>query len=132
MKKFKDLKKSEQVYVVEPFTTNILECEVMLAAVHPKSKNRRVWVIDFLRTFRLKGLDPEKLKMLKEEYGADTTMRIMVDGEQDFMSILVPPKKHGDKPSITVISTEYQKLEKWVQKEGKETAELLKELKNLA
>lgn len=105
-KPFNSLQPGDKLYILKPFTTDILETLVVKSQAHPKSK-RGVWVLEVNKVILgVKGVTEEKLQFAKDAYGTKTTMTIFVQGSGHLNLVVIDP-------APTVVATEKQYIEQW-------------------
>lgn len=122
IKRFSDVVKGDKVFILRPFSKEVLESTVLASFVHPTSLTKKVWVLEIYRVFLQKSITDEHLAKAKE-HGTDTTQQVFVDAGQSLVLLT--------KPTVTAFSTDRQLLETWVNKPGKEVSALIKELEIL-
>ncbi len=125
MKSFKDIVAGEKLYVLEPLTNKIQETKVLESFKHPKSLTGKVWVLKILKLSKIEKITEETLEKAKE-YGSDVTLQILVDADESMVLLKFP----NEKVSVTVVSTDENKLRRWIEKPSKEVSEMLKLLKH--
>jgi hypothetical protein len=90
MKLFRDVKKGEKVYILEHMTFKVHPCEVKVCGVHPKSRNKKVYVLEIYLPFKNKAITDEALKVA-ETLGTKTATQLFVNGEQSMQVIAIAP-----------------------------------------
>lgn len=129
MKHFKDVKPGDMIYILdtkpqeniivgpdfekrpEKYVKNaIFERQVTESFVHPKSKNKRVWVIKAYAAVRSPmAISNEALDKAKEIGVANTITTFYVPSDADFVSVMTLPL-------MTVMATTKESIERWMQK----------------
>jgi len=106
MKRFSDLKKGEKVYLLEPMTFKVHPCEVKICGVHPKSRNKKVFVLEIYLPFKNKAVTDDALKEA-ETFNVKTATQLFVNGEQSMQVI-------GIAPMPTMLATTEEAIIKWL------------------
>ena len=120
-KPFEKVLPGDQIYMLKPLTIQILSATVIKSAVHPKSQNKFVWALEFYKPTEL-PFEDETLRMAKENFGAATTMQVIVPKDANLIMVVI-------RPLPTMICTEENTLTEWLDKADKETLELLTQMR---
>lgn len=104
--RFQDLQPDDKVYTINPSNQKIIECTVVKAAVHPKSKNR-VFYVEFYTPLDNEAATEEAVKVAYMAGTKNTTTKVLVPMKADLVLL---------KARIpTVLCTSKNRLEKWMQ-----------------
>jgi len=120
MKKFKDMRRGDKLYILKPFTREILETEVTESAVHPKSLTKKVWVLNFFKIVLGVQITQDTLNAARKHETPNILTQLFVPADADWALI--------SKPIPTPVFTDRYALEKWINNPRKDITLLLKEI----
>jgi len=108
-KPFSESEVGDEIFFIDPQTQSIMTTQVVKSLIHPKSRNKKTWYIEFNRIMKHNVAKADDMDNAREKGTANTTMKALLPVGASMVTLpMVPP---------LVICTTRKELLTWMEKD---------------